>query len=343
MEAQVVNAQKLEDALLLAMEARQSVFISGPPGVGKSDIVGQVTKKMGRKLVDIRMLLMDPVDFRGIPHLVKGADGSFTTVWSRPSMLPEGEGWTVFLDEINAAAPSLQAVAYQLVLDKKVGEHALHPDTVVIAAGNREVDRAVVSRMPTPLANRFVHLELKPEIGSWVAWAVTHDVEPEIIAFLRMRPELLFQFDPQKGEKAFCTPRSWGNQVNHILKAWKKSGSKDLSLLLSLITGSIGKGAAVEFVAFLDVWKSMPNPTLVLKNPLTADIPDKPSVLYALTGALARIVDETTMGAMVAYGKRIQKKEFTTMMVLDAKARNPKLQETAAYIEWAVENQESLT
>jgi hypothetical protein len=339
---EAMNATDLKKALDIAIESGQAVFISGPPGSGKSDIVKQAAAARKKKLMDIRMLLMDPVDFRGVPHLVKNADGSYTTVWSRPSMLPKEEGWIIFLDEINAASSSLQAVAYQLTLEKRVGEHALHPDTIIIAAGNRETDRAVTNRMPTPLANRFIHLELKPEITPWIEWALEHDVEPEVIAFLRMRPELLFVFEPNKGEKAFPSPRSWGNQVNHILKAYKKQGGKDTGLILHLIEGSIGKGAAIEFVAFLDIWKSLPNPALVLKSPDAASIPTQPSVLYALTSALARIVDASTMENLVAYGKRLSKKEFSTMMVLDAIKRKPELQNTPAFIQWATDNQEAL-
>ncbi len=334
-----MNAKVLKQTLLLELEAGQPVIITGPPGVGKSDIVDQVCKDLNRFKVDIRALLMDPVDFRGIPYVLKNDDGVYETHQSRPTILPYREDLVIFLDELTAAPPMVQAACYQLVLDKQVGEHKLHPNTMIIAAGNRETDRAVVSRMPTPLANRFVHLELDVHVQSWLDWAVKNAIEPEIIAYIHMVPDHLFQFEPQKNEKAFPTPRSWGKQVNNTLAAFKKRGQPNCSMLLEIFQGSIGKFVGAEFTGFLDIWKTMPNPRMILQNPTVGDVPTKPATLYALSTALAKLVDKGTMGNMAAYGKRLRK-EFETLMVTDAVRRDESLKETEAYIEWAVRNQD---
>jgi MoxR-like ATPase len=181
------------------IKIRQPVFIWGAPGVGKSQIVAQVAAGQQLPLVDIRAVLLDPVDLRGLPHI----DSEGRAHWSPPDFLPQNGSGVLFLDELNAAPPLVQAACYQLVLDRRIGEYRLPEGWSIIAAGNRETDRAVTHRMPSALANRFVHLSFDPDLGDWLVWAAAHDVSPEVVAFLRYRPGLLHAFDAQKDDKAF--------------------------------------------------------------------------------------------------------------------------------------------
>lgn len=192
-------------ALTTLLPTRQPVFLWGPPGVGKSQIVAQTAAGLGLDLIDIRAVLLDPVDLRGLPQI--DADGR--THWRAPAFLPAGGQGVLFLDELNAAPPLVQAACYQLILDRALGEYQLPDGWTVLAAGNRDQDRAVTHRMPSALANRFVHLEIEAHLEDWVAWATCCGIRPEVISFLRFRPSLLHDFDPAVASRAFPTPRSW--------------------------------------------------------------------------------------------------------------------------------------
>ena len=195
----------VEDSLKLLIKCQQPVFLWGPPGVGKSQVVRQVTRDLDLACTDVRAVLLDPVDLRGLPHI----NGDNRAQWATPDFLPQDGKGVLFLDELNAAPPLVQAACYQLVLDRKIGEYTLPETWAVIAAGNRESDRAVTHRMPSALANRFVHIEFEADMEDWAAWALNHGIQSEIIGFLRFRPALLHQFDGRADEKAFPSPRAW--------------------------------------------------------------------------------------------------------------------------------------
>ena len=198
-----MKASAITEALKSLIAAKRPVFLWGPPGVGKSSIVGQVAAAKNLCLKDLRALLLDPVDIRGLPHLA--SDGRAT--WAIPDFLPSDGAGLLFLDELNAAPSMVQAAFYQLILDRKLGEYTLPDDWVIVAAGNRDSDRATTSRMPSPLRNRFVHLTFEVDTEDWSNWAISNKIRPEVIAFIRFRPELLNQFD--KDAFAFPTPRTW--------------------------------------------------------------------------------------------------------------------------------------
>ena len=175
----------------LVIQEEQPVFIWGSPGTGKSAVVNQLAAELEIALRDIRALLLDPVDLRGLPFI--GKDGR--SQWATPHFLPQdGEG-ILFLDELNAAPAMVQASCYQLVLDRRLGEYTLPGGWAIVAAGNRDSDRAATTRMPTPLRNRFVHIDFEVDVQEWSEWAIKANVGPEVIAFIRFRPELLSAFD----------------------------------------------------------------------------------------------------------------------------------------------------
>src|SRR5258705_1979645 len=171
----------------LMLGEKQPVFIWGGPGIGKSAVVRQLATDMAIPLQDVRALLLDPVDLRGLPFL--GQDGR--SKWATPEFLPQDGSGILFLDELNAAPAMVQASCYQLVLDRKLGEYNLPDGWAIVAAGNRDSDRAVTTRMPSPLRNRFVHLEFEVDLQEWSEWAIQAGIRPELIAFLRFRQDLL--------------------------------------------------------------------------------------------------------------------------------------------------------
>jgi hypothetical protein len=296
--------------------------------VGKSDVVRQVAEATGRELVDVRAVQMDPVDWRGVPTVRDGM-----THWAPPSFLPRDpdSSGILFLDELNAAPPLVQASCYQLILDRRLGDYALPPGWVVFAAGNRAEDRAVTSRMPTALANRLVHLDAHADLEDWAAWALAHGVAAEVIAFLRFRPALLHDFQPGRDTRAFPTPRAWAS-VSRLFAAKPPEAVE-----LPLYAGTVGEAAAAEFLGFLRIWRKLPNPVAVLLDPAAADVPRDPATLYALTGALVARVSDANAARFMAYALRLPA-EFGVMMVRDGVNRCPALTTCREFQQWATKN-----
>ena len=191
----------------------------------------------------------------------------------------------------------VQAALYQLVLDRKVGEYELPEGASLIACGNRESDRGVVHRMPTPLASRFVHLEIRVDAQDWCAWGAANGISPEVLFFVQLRPDLLHRFDPQSREAAFACPRTW-EFVSHILQHRR---NLDPVAERALFRGTVGEAAAVEFGTFLKVWRELPHPRAVIDDPENAVVPDNASALIALCGSLYRMADDINLGAIVTY------------------------------------------
>jgi hypothetical protein len=314
----------ISEALNGLIDARQSVFIWGGPGVGKSGVVRQVAERRSLPLRDVRALLLDPVDLRGLPYLSEGR-----SKWATPDFLPQDGAGVLFLDELNAAPPMVQASCYQLVLDRKLGEYVLPDGWSIVAAGNRDSDRAVTSRMPTPLRNRFVHLDFEVDMQEWSAWAIRAGIRPEVIAFLRFRPALLSAFD--RDNNAFPSPRSW-EFVSRILNANPKTKIEH-----ELIAGAVGTGAATEFSAFLSTFRNLPNIDAILLNPHQEPVPDNAAAQFAVATALAHRASDTNFDRLYQYLKRMPT-EFNVLAVRDASLRDPNIRHTAGYTTWAVEN-----
>jgi hypothetical protein len=319
-------------ALRVLIRARQPVFIWGPPGAGKSAMVQGVGDALKMLLRDVRALLLDPVDLRGLPFL--GTDGR--AKWATPEFLPQdGEG-ILFLDELNAAPAMVQASCYQLVLDRKLGEYTLPDGWAIVAAGNRDSDRAATTRMPTPLRNRFVHLEFEVDLQEWCEWAIQAGIRPEVIAFLRFRPALLSVFD--KDATAFPSPRSW-EFVSRILDSLGSPSNQAMEH--ELMAGAVGMGAATEFTGFLRMFRELPDVDSILLNPHQAPVPEEPSAQYAVASALARCAADTNFDRICTYLDRLPA-EFRILCVRDATLRDPTLRSTAAYVKFAVEHHHAI-
>jgi hypothetical protein len=331
------NAKK---ALLSCIKANRPCFLWGPPGVGKSSLVAQVADEMFGSpeaatperpyLRDIRAVLLDPVDLRGLPSL----NGDGHAHWAIPEFLPKAGEGLLFLDELNAAPRLVQAACYQLVLDRKIGEYTLPDGWVVVAAGNNDTDGAVTNRMPTALRNRFAsHVNVDVDLDDFVAWALQADIATEVIAFNRFRPNLLHDFDPTRQDKAFATPRSW-EFISDLMKT-----KPDADIEYDLYAGCVGEGAAAEFTGFLRIYRKMTSPDVVLNDPKSAPVPDDPATLYAMCGALAARASEQTFERIVTYANRLDP-EFSVLIVRDSLKKDENLAKTRSFIEWASKNKD---
>jgi MoxR-like ATPase len=320
-----MKSSAISNALRVLVSARQPAFLWGGPGIGKSAVIRQLAAALSMPLRDVRALLLDPVDLRGLPFL--GNDGH--SKWATPEFLPQDGSGILFLDELNAAPAMVQASCYQLVLDRKLGEYTLPAGWAIIAAGNRDSDRAVTTRMPTPLRNRFVHLEFEVDMQEWSEWAIQAGVRPEVIAFLRFRAELLNAFD--RDANAFPSPRSW-EFVSRILES-----QPEPSIEHELFAGAVGSGAATEFSAFLRMFRELPNIDAILVNPHKEPVPENAAAQYAVASALAHRASDTNLDRICVYLDRMPT-EFCVLCVRDASLREPAIRHTAAYTKWAIQN-----
>src|SRR6266852_1377236 len=324
-----MKASAVVKALRSLVHATQPVLLWGGPGFGKSSVVHQLAAVLNMPLQDVRVLLLDPVDLRGLPFL--GKDGR--SQWATPDFLPKDGSGILFLDELNAAPAMVQASCYQLVLDRKLGEYSLPEGWAIVAAGNRDSDRAVTTRMPTPLRNRFVHLEFEVDLQELSEWAIRAGVRPEVIAFLRFRPEILNVFD--RDANAFPSPRSW-EFVSGIL-----AEGPNRRLEQELYVGAVGLGAATEFGAFLKTFRELPSIEGILMNPAREPVPDQPGAQYAVATALANSASDTNFDRMCVYLQRMPT-EFQVFCVRDASLRDPSIRSTKGYVTWAVENHHAI-
>jgi hypothetical protein len=310
------------------------VMIWGPPGVGKSQIVAQVAASHDAALVDIRLSQMEPSDLRGIPF--KNGD---KVEWAIPAMLPDvelhGEAGLLFIDEITSAPPSVSAAAYQLILDRRLGEYRVPERWAIVAAGNRQGDRGVTYSMPAPLANRFSHYEVSVNLDDWAVWAYHNHIDERIIAFLRFRPDLLFDFNPEHNPVAFPSPRSW--EFSH--RALHKFAERP-NLLQGGLEACVGKAAGVELFAFIQSVENLPDIDAIARGE-SRECPDEIDLQYAVATALVtRAVradgDAEMLGYILDYATAFKQREMGVMLVSDLhRATGAKLFAVPQFANWA--------
>ena len=323
-----------QEFLSCAQGIHTPVMLWGPPGVGKSQIIAGIARRHGARLVDIRLSQMEPTDLRGIPF--KTSDDRVK--WSVPEMLPDRdstEPGILFLDEINAAPPSVSAAAYQLILDRRLGEYEMPKNWAIFAAGNRQGDRGVTYAMPAPLANRFTHYHVEPNLDDWIGWALENGIDERIIGFLRFRPDLLFRYDPAHNPVAFPSPRSW----EYADRALKKFASQP-HLLTDALQACVGDDVGVELKAYIDNMENLPDIDAILTG-AEAGVPKTVDLQYGVAAALVRRAkqfagDADKLSNILKYARRFPQREIGVMLVTDLhRAVGQPLFRVPEFVEWA--------
>lgn len=265
-----------------------AVFVSGQPGIGKSQSIKEIARRLGsltEKIVtvtDIRLLLFNPIDLRGIPV----ADlKERIAIWLRPQIFnmasDESHINILFLDELTAAPLSVQAAAYQIALDKRIGEHVLPRNTFVVAAGNRIEDHSIVYEMPAALKNRFMHFEIKNDFADWMSWARAQDIHPDILSYLKYNPHRLNVEDFAGDTQVIVTPRSW-EMLSKILKTVGGSLKNNRIIVASILGNSLAELVTnfSEGIDVEDIWSGQ-----------YKDVPDSISEVQNIVDLLVATLD----------------------------------------------------
>ncbi len=299
-----------------------SVMLWGAPGVGKSQAVRQLAAAVGAAtgkrtaVTDVRLLLFNPIDLRGIP--TANAEKTLA-IWLKPKIFDMDPSSDVlnflFLDEISAAPQSVQAAAYQITLDRVVGEHRLPDNCIVLAAGNRTTDKSVAFKMPKALANRLLHLEIEGNFTSWREWAVKNAIHRMVLGFLSFRQSYLMGADTDAEDLAFPTPRSW-EMVSNLLHA----GGEDIDALYPLIAGLVGGGTAVEFRTWSRIYRDLPSIEDIFAGKMPP-LPKTTDALYALTASMTQYAREhsenkTAIANSIRYADKMPP-DFSALLMRD--------------------------
>ena len=320
-ESRTVTALQAKKSLLKAFQVKRPLFLWGPPGIGKSELVEGIANELGGLMIDLRLGQMEPTDIRGIPFYNKDI-GKMD--WAPPVELPDEDTAAqypivvLFLDELNSAAPSVQSAAYQLILNRRIGKYKLPDNVVMVAAGNRESDKGVTYRMPTPLANRFIHQEMKVDFASWQEWAVNNRIHKDVVGYLSFAKQDLYDFDAKSASRAFATPRSW-TFVSQLL-----DDASDDDTTMNLIAGTVGEGLAVKFMAHKKVAGRMPNPADILSGKVkTLEVKEVSamyslviSMCYELKGAIENKVEDKKFHEMADNFLGYMMKNFETELTV---------------------------
>lgn len=316
----------IKPALRWARGRNRAIFLWGPPGVGKSDLVDEIAREDKIGLVDFRLAMRDPTDIKGFPIPDMKTK---RMVFLRDAELPSGGEGILFMDELNSAKQATQAAAMQLTLTRRIGDYVLPPGWSIVGAGNRETDRGVVERMPSPLANRFVHIDYEVSLDDWCAWALANGVSPLTVAFLRFRPHLLHA--PDYSQRAFSTPRS------NVFADEIVSDALPRDMEYELLKGTVGEGHAGELTVFARDYGKLPTFEDILRAPDTAILPDALSTLYGAATMVGARATKKTFDKLLTYIERMPV-EFQIVAVRDALRQCSDIAETAAYIRWGIAN-----
>jgi hypothetical protein len=327
-----MRAATLKATIKSLFPIQRTICIEGSPGGGKTTIVHEVAKEMDVPCIERHMPTMLVEDF-GILF----PDGSDQLKYKLPDWFPvkgkAPERGILLFDDRNQANADLQKVLANICQARTLHGVPMPDGWMVVSTGNRQTDRAGANRVLGHLRNRETVYELDTHLDDWTSWAIDNGVKPEVVAFIRFRPNLLHDYDPQRDQNA--TPRSWVEGVSDVL------GTVPAEAEYESFKGAVGEGAAAEFVGFVKIFRTLPNPDAILLNPTTADVPKDPATLYALSGALADRATESNMERVCTYAERMGG-DFSVLTISYAARKKPELTNTQAFTKWSLAHQDIL-
>lgn len=334
----------LMETICTLIELRRTVCIEGSPGLGKTTIIKQAAKLLSEKhkteygFILKHLPTMQPEDFGlPLPNVDKTKIKFIVPDWFptkqavKEKLFPEFG--VLLMDDRNQAEAAHQKILANIVQERELHGEPLADGWTVMSTGNRQSDRAGANKVLTHLRNRETVLEFQPDLDQWCDWAYGNNIRGEVISFLRFRPELLSSFDPQRD--ANPTPRSWAEGVSPIL------GNVPRAAEHACVAGAVGEGPAVEMMAFLKIYRDLPDPDEIIKNPKNAIVPKEPATMYALCGALAQRANKENFGRIIEYTHRMDA-EYSVITVMDICRKDQTLGSTTEFAKWATKYQDVL-
>ena len=308
-------------------------MLLGEPGSAKTALLTEVAAELGldtsptsRNFLMFRASLRDPVDLLGVPSV----DAS-NTRWNPPEELYRfsaevigDEPGMIVLDELPDATTMMQNALCGLVYDRHIGDLVLGPNVMVGITGNRPKDKSGAGRVITKLANRVSVFSMEVDNKAWEAWALTHGIRPEIVGFLRFRPELLSKFDPEQMSCPTC--RTW-DFVSRL-----DASDPESAAYFAKVAGYVGEAAAAEYIGFVKNMTSWPTFESITNTPDTADLPDDPAIRYGLVTALPQKASDANLKNIIRYVFRMEP-DFRMLFFLTLKTVQPELIKHQAIIE----------
>jgi len=342
-----VNAEQLYKALIEDIKVGLTPMVVSSPGMGKSDIVRQIAKDHKLKVIDLRVSQCEPVDMQGFPAVDERGRMTFHIPEYFPiegeDTPPEGyEGWLIFFDEFNSGNKQTEAACYKIILDKEVYKKKLHPRCAIIAAGNLTSDRAIVNNLSTATMSRLTHYKLQVEPRVWLDWAIKNNIDERIISYIKYKPESLHMFNPKSSESTFPAPRTW-HFASRMIKGKDFNDSKvDKELMRIRLAGTIGEGAAVEFMAYSEIYQSLPTIEQILADPKKGwKVPKEPGELYAITTMLSGHITEQNANTIMIALEQLPL-EFQVVTMKDIHRRNKALTKNPVVATWIANNADAL-
>lgn len=332
-----MKASDIASSVKLLLLSGKVPLVLGPPGIGKTSVIEQVTAELGDELLVTRLADKEPVDLLGLP-VVDMKSG--TTKWLTPDEFPRGKKpITWFFDEWAQGLPTVQNVAGRLLNERKLGNYTLPDNVRIVAASNRNKDRAATNRIPGHIASRFTWLTMEADINDWSGWAAKNAVDQNVIDFLRWRDNLLSAYDPSADVSP--NPRAWEN-VSDVRKMAKKQGMiLNHAVEEAIYAGMVGPGAASEFMGVMQTLKGLGDPTAMLMNAASATLPTAPATLAALSIGISRKATQANMAQVVTLANRLPD-EFSVLLIMLATKRDEALSRTRPYVDWSVKHADAL-
>lgn len=310
-------------------------MLVGSPGCGKSQIVHQIAAEYGLKVIDLRLSQCDPTDLLGFPT-VMGKKAGYVPMNTFPiegDPIPEGyAGWMLFFDEFNGASPAVQTAAYKVVLDRMIGIYKLHKNVAIVCAGNLETDNAIVQPMSTALQSRLVHLELTVDPREWLDWAAENEIDYRITSYIGYKPGNVYTFKADHTDNTYACPRTW-EFANRLLKGT----SIDSVDALPMFAGILSEGVAREFMGFCKIDKDLPKMAQIIADPTGIRVPQEPSILFALTGAISHNATMENFEQLMKFVSRLPK-EFQVVCLRETIRRGKEIRKHPAVRDWVVSN-----
>lgn len=337
-----ITVTEAHELVTTIMKSGLVPYVKGSPGMGKSYMIQAVADQYNLKLIDLRLAQCDPTDLMGFPHInTEGTKAGYVPMATFPiegdplPINPDTKeayaGWLLFCDEMNAADRSTQKAAYKLILDKMVGVFHLHDKVAIVCAGNLDTDQALVEEISTALQSRLIHITVQTDTESWLDWAIDNNIDSRICSFIRFKPALLNNFDPDKAgsEDTYACERTWAFADKLLANVVDIRAAQ----VLPLFAGTLGEGVAREFLAFLRVYKDLPTIAEIIAAPSTIPVPTEPSVQFALTGSIAQNAEDNNIEKLMEYLDRLPV-EFQVICLREMGRRNPNFIKIPAVVRW---------